>query len=549
MFRQRIRWFAIGMTLLAGVIVARLLHIQMVLAADYRAISDRLLSRDARTIPAPRGDIVDRTGRVLVSDEPAWDISIKYDILAGRSEYLVGLARQWKAQGLRPKNRPERELVNELRMEVARSWQRLSELSGDSIADFVDRGEAVLQRVERIRENILRRSGVVRRLREEGAYHPIVYGIDDELALKVRLELEQNCPWIAVVPGSRRIAQDVDSLVHVLGRMGAASREQIAADPLADDEDRALRPGETCGVSGVEYAAESLLRGTRGMVAEDLAHVEIERREPIRGDSVRLSIDADLQDEVYAALAEGVQTARTGEGDGGYSSTGGAAVVLDVDTREILALVSYPAYRYDQYRSDYDELAADRIHMPLRFRAVSEQYPPGSTCKIITAVAGLQAGVITPEMRIHCRGYLHENQPNAFRCWIYNQHAGATHDMINPEGQTIQDAIRYSCNIFFYQVGDRRGGVAVRVVPPIRLGLDAGDGAARRVPGDRAGRRISARRAESRLSAVGCVEFRHRPGRGDGIAAASRRRGGHRCRRAATAGPAHSQRRARVEAG
>lgn len=458
MFQRRLKWFAIGMTLLAVVIFGRLFQIQVLQAAQYDSVADKMLTREVQFIRAPRGEILDRHGRLLVSDMPAWDISIKYDVIAGRSEYLYALANRMQRDGRQPRARPDREIVQDLRLDVAQMWHRLADLTGDSVADFAERGDTVLEQVGRIRENVLRRSGIARPVKEESAFHPIVASVDEDLALRVRLELEDKYPWLAVVPGSRRVAHDADALVHVLGRIGAVSRERIAADPLGEDDLRALRAGDQCGVSGVEYVADTTLRGTRGQIIEDFSRVEIARTEPIRGESVRLTIDADLQTASLAGLEEAVRSIKPVDGSNDVSgSTGGAVVVIDVNTREVLALVSYPVYSYDNYRRDYAALAADRRWMPLRFRAVSEQYPPGSTCKVATAVAGLTEGIVTPDTRVHCRGYFRENQPRAFRCWIYNTYAGSTHDQINPLGQNVQDALRYSCNIYFYTVGDQLG--------------------------------------------------------------------------------------------
>jgi penicillin-binding protein 2 len=94
--------------------------------------------------------------------------------------------------------------------------------------------------------------------------------------------------------------------------------------------------------------------------------------------------------------------------------------------------------------------------MPLRFRPVAEHYPPGSTCKAITLVGGLGEGVVTEQERIHCHGHLLAEEPDKFRCWIYNQYQ-TTHDAYNPVGQNAEDAIRNSCNIYFYTVGRRLG--------------------------------------------------------------------------------------------
>ncbi|HMQ16056.1 MAG TPA: penicillin-binding transpeptidase domain-containing protein, partial [Phycisphaerae bacterium] len=130
--------------------------------------------------------------------------------------------------------------------------------------------------------------------------------------------------------------------------------------------------------------------------------------------------------------------------------------VIDVASGDVLALASYPAYAYGATAEDFARLRSDTRWLPLRFRAVSDAFPPGSTCKAITLVAGLSDRVIRPGDRIHCRGAFLPGRPTQFRCWIYNQY-GITHDSELPEGQRGEDAIRNSCNIYFYEVGGRLG--------------------------------------------------------------------------------------------
>jgi penicillin-binding protein 2 len=131
---------------------------------------------------------------------------------------------------------------------------------------------------------------------------------------------------------------------------------------------------------------------------------------------------------------------------------------MDVATREVRALASYPVYSFDQFRTDYADLERDARQLPLLFRAVQAQYPPGSICKAITLVGGLSDGLVTPETRIHCTGFLLPDKPDRFRCWIYNLHAGITHDMTDdPAGQNAEHAVQNSCNIYFYRVGEKLG--------------------------------------------------------------------------------------------
>jgi penicillin-binding protein 2 len=111
-------------------------------------------------------------------------------------------------------------------------------------------------------------------------------------------------------------------------------------------------------------------------------------------------------------------------------------------------MVSLPTYDVNTYRRDFDRLSRDQVRLPLWDRTVAVRYPPGSTVKPLAALAGLYTGEITPEKTFHCKGYLHN--PHAFRCWTWKSHRG--HGDMN-----VVSAIEQSCNVFFYNVGERLG--------------------------------------------------------------------------------------------
>ncbi|MFQ5806672.1 MAG: penicillin-binding transpeptidase domain-containing protein [Phycisphaerae bacterium] len=463
MFERRLRWFVILMSAVALATVARLVDIQVVRAEHYEALADRILTRSPDYLPAPRGSIRDRNGEVLLSDEPASDISLRYEVLvallsdappAASRTYLRAVARELRKGGRYPKDMPTNEIVAELAARFEPMLNRLSTLTFTPRSALVERAKQVQRRVERIKAVVQHRSPTVRMIKEERRHHALIPHVDEATALAVRIELEADHPWLRVVPSSRRVAHDADALVHVLGRTGSASPQRIATDPLRGDELRGLGSGDTCGISGIERVAELTLRGTHGRIVEDFDHTVLERIDPVRGGDVMLTIEADLQRRVLEVLKEAVA-----KREGTKEPAGGAsAVVVDVATRELLALVSYPVYGYDDYRENYTRLARDKRWQPLRFRAVANIYPPGSTCKVIGLYGGLAEGLVNVDERIHCTGHLLANQPNKFRCWIYNRYPGVTHDMRgNPAGQDAEDAVRNSCNMYFYTVGDRLG--------------------------------------------------------------------------------------------
>jgi cell division protein FtsI/penicillin-binding protein 2 len=205
---------------------------------------------------------------------------------------------------------------------------------------------------------------------------------------------------------------------------------------------------DSVGKEGVELAFESYLRGTPGtrQVDRDTSGRVVDTTwitQPEPGDNVVLTIDIDLQKAVEDILAASVP----GLSD---SVEGAACVVLDVNTAEVLASASYPTYSLATYSQDYNENLENPLK-PFLNRAFSGLYPPGSTFKMVTAIAGLETGEITPTTRIRDTGrytYYTEDGP---MCWIYRQYR-STHGLIN-----VTEALRVSCNVFFFDVGRRVG--------------------------------------------------------------------------------------------
>lgn len=448
MFERRLRFIFLLFVLAGAGLVARLYELQVARAAEFEALATRLVTRPQRLLPAPRGAILDRAGRILAADEPAFDVNVHYGVLAARPDYLTACARELRRRGAFPPGKPLGEVVDEVRLQIAETWQKLSQLTGKPLSELVERADAIRAHVERVRAAVRQRSPTVERLELEDLMYPVVDALDNETAVRVRLELEKHI-WLRVAPASRRVVRDADTLAHLLGRTGPASRELIDADPLAEDELRRLQPADRTGTSGVERAADALLRGAHGRIVEDAERRVLEELAPVPGQNVRLTIDVELQRQVQEVLGQAVEQS--------MHPTGGSAVVLDPQTREVLALVSYPGYRYESFSADYDRLVADTRRNPLLFRAVAAQYAPGSICKAITLIGGLSDGKVSESSRIHCTGRFLASNPNAFRCWIWNQHPGATHDAGNPAGQNAEDAVRNSCNIYFFTLGDRLG--------------------------------------------------------------------------------------------
>ncbi len=255
---------------------------------------------------------------------------------------------------------------------------------------------------------------------------------------------EERLPGVEIRTSTRRV-YETPYAAHLLGQVGAISAENWETGE--NYKERGYAMDAVVGISGAEYAFEDYLQGTAGvarqitgldgtLLSQDYAEL------PVAGDTVSLTIDIDLQAAAEQALAQHTEEINGGEG-------GSAVVVMDVRDGSVLAAASWPTFDLATYREDYQELVQDE-KKPLYNRAFLGTYAPGSTYKIVTATAALDTGLITPYDTIRCDGKM-EYLDTTFRCWIYRQ-SGGRHGEEN-----VSDAIRDSCNIFFYTMGIQLG--------------------------------------------------------------------------------------------
>ena len=256
-----------------------------------------------------------------------------------------------------------------------------------------------------------------------------------------------------------------DYAAHILGRVGPIYQEEWDYYKNLDEDGDGksdYQMDDTVGKEGVELAFESYLRGTSGerIVERNTSGKVVSeawQSEPQPGDNVVLTIDIDLQKKVEDTLAESLPNLESKEVEGA------ACVVLDVDSGDVLASASYPTYSLANFSQDWAENSSNPLN-PLVNRALNGLYPPGSTFKMITAIAALETGIITPDTKIRDEGiYTYWSSPQP-KCWYYRQY-GQKHGLID-----VSEAIEVSCNYFFYDVG-RRVGIDTLVDYATRFGL------------------------------------------------------------------------------
>ncbi len=261
-----------------------------------------------------------------------------------------------------------------------------------------------------------------------------------------RLDWEQfskvavNAPALpGVVPevGLSRIYPRDTDFAHVVGYVGPVSEKDLegveAPDPL-------LRiPKFQIGKIGVERWMEDTLRGHTGTKRIEVNHVgrvmrELDRKEGDPGTDIHLTIDAEVQNFVQARLGE----------------ESAACVVMDVQNGDIIAAVSAPTFDPNLFVRGISQLdfsfLMDHDHRPLANKSVQGAYPPGSTFKMVTALAALEAGLITPETTVRCNGHL-ESGGRKFHCW-----KSSGHGTVNLERSLME-----SCDVYYYETALKVG--------------------------------------------------------------------------------------------
>lgn len=451
MFERRLK-IVMAIPIFFGVIFAwRLYDIQVRQGDSYLEKADAALLAPRQFLPPLRGRIVDRFGEVLVSDEPAHDVTVHYGILSMNEPYLLRMASLLARRSGRRIPITGQAAQDALRDRIAHMWVTIQQASGLSLGELRERRDAIGRSVEGLRRHIWdgrRRRGFDEsldklRLREEDQFHTILRDVSPEVRTRIELELS-DLPFVRIEPSVRRVwSENAGPLCHVLGRLGEVSQQAMDADPYADDSFGRYRAGDSAGVSGVERLGEQILRGRRGFEDRYLDGSIKNRRSPIDGMDVQLTIDLELQRQIESILGDVIAQQSP--------ATGGSCVVIDVATREILALVSYPTFSGSKLSlSEYAALRDDTTHLPLRFRAVGEEYQPGSILKPAALLAGMANDLIDPMQHVFCDGSFIPGS-SKWHCWTHWR-GMAGHGEIGAE-----EALQHSCNIFFYSLGQKLG--------------------------------------------------------------------------------------------
>jgi penicillin-binding protein 2 len=586
MFERRLKvllGFLAGFTL---ILLVRAGWLQIVEGADLQKRAAET-GRRASPLDTSRGAIKDFKGRTVAEDAPCIDAAVDYrDIDLDAPESQAWLRIQAKsrlvARGVLKGNKDDRsklidEEVEQTKNDLQFMWSKLAEVSGKSLEEIEQIKQTIKSRVQlrqraiwfkRFKEAEVKHdnehreppSGWYRWLvdeseagpridsfevpvAEQSETHAILHAIDND-AYVLLDKLRERCPGLELKKGTRRNYPYEDVGCHVIGNLAPVMQEDRRQDPYVLKEDsKRYMTNDVIGRSGIERLAEPMLRGTRGSVTRQQGSDAVsETVPPIPGQDVQITLDMELQMRIQEAFLRYKET-----GDPAadrrvqqmqYHVMHGAAVVIDVPTGEVRALVSYPTYDLNKFEAEYNALIADRINQPLLDRATQATLEPGSTVKPMVGLSAITAGLMRVDETIECTGYFVKNgvrSPDG-RCWTMTRFGSlgalAAHHQLpssapHPTGfLTFADAIERSCNVFFENMGDRLGiGGLGFWMREFGLGGLTGIGIAEfpgHVPGDSP---VTNPRSTARFSGIGQAEVLATPIQMANVAATIARRG------------------------
>lgn len=478
-FRARLRVITLILVLIIGIFTAVLHNLQIVHGADYREKSVRNITQ-TETVEAARGQILDRYGRVLVSNKTVYQVTLDTSLMgeeSKRNPILLSLLEICREEGVEwtdevlPISMTEPFTYTDDLTETGQAryekfleqmkWTEAAEQGPDillaKMREFYKVDDSVSPEDGRALVGVLcelrmRSLDIVR------TSYVFAQDVDIDFISRVK---EEGLVGVTIEPTTVR-QYNTTYAAHLLGRVGSMDPDDWEYYKNIDG----YQMDDTVGKDGVEKAFESYLKGTAGQRAINtntngkivsqywLTDSETgETLEPEPGGNVSLTIDIRLQEVAERALANGIESLES------EYTEGGAVVVTDM-TGGVLAMASYPTYDLTTIYSDtaaYNE-ALNNPLKPFNNRAIYGLYSPGSTFKMIVGVAALQEGLVTPTEKIEDTGRFQypagEKYPYGDyhpACWYYLQYGGK-HGM-----EDMANAIKDSCNIYFFTLGDRLG--------------------------------------------------------------------------------------------
>lgn len=439
--------------------MCQLINLQIVNGDEYRAQSSTRLTRET-IIHADRGEILDRNGVKLVTTSTGYSLNLyktttdnkqlnenirNIIVVLEQNEdsYIDNLILSVEPFGFTTDNE-----------ETIAKWKKNNSMDENYSPEQCFYSLKNKYQIEYDDIILTRKIMAIR-------YEITLKGYSNIKPVEIASNISKNsvlnfCEWNSRFSGidivtSPVVTYNYGSLAsHLLGYCGKITQAEL--EKVGNE----YTDSELIGKTGIQYVFEKYLKGKNGKRQIDMdvngnITGEYITEEPIVGADVELTIDADIQKVAEESLKADIEKIASGGYAEQSDATAGAVVVMNTKTGEILALASYPDFEpqlfvngigTDKYK-EYNDVQA------LYNRAISGAYAPGSTFKMVTAIAGLESGKVSPNDKISCTGvYPYAHKPV---CWYYTSYKGG-HGALN-----VSQAIQHSCNYYFYEIGNRIG--------------------------------------------------------------------------------------------
>lgn len=448
--------YAIGI-----ILIAQLFNLQIVNGESYREQSNTRLSRVIK-IDSSRGSILDRSGNELAGVRAVNNIELIKTNISDEdlNKCILNLVNLLNEQQVSYKDdfpikiNPFEYTISGEELE---NWKEKNKIEQEATAEeafnkFKSKYQITNEDVEDIRKIISMRYLIATTGYSATKSITIAEDVNDVVVAQIN-ERNSEFPGVSIDTKSVRTYNNGTLAAHVIGYT-----RTISDDEYKERKDT-YEMDDIIGKTGIEAVFEEYLKGTSGekqveMSVDGTITGEYTTKDAIAGSDVVLTIDANLQKVTEEALANCVEKIKSGGFAETYDARGGSAVVMDVNTGDVLAMASYPSYEPQWFvgklETDKWNYMNDSKTHPLLNKAIQGTYEPGSIFKMITAIAGLESGTITPKEKINDTG-VYRKYGLEMKCWYYTSyHRG--HGYVN-----VTQALQHSCNYFFYETGDRTG--------------------------------------------------------------------------------------------
>ena len=436
------------------VLLVQLFNLQIVHGEEYRETSNTKLTRES-ILEADRGDIKDSSGTTIATVDAQYSI-VLYKTKVSNETLNNTILKLLNILSTNGDSYVDNFLidVNPYRFKLEeedsqRKWKKANNIDENATAEetfnyFKNKYGITTDKVEDARKILAIRYEISYKGYSNTKSIEIASNISRQSLLQIK-ERNSEFPGVEVTEKSIRIYPLQNTASHIIGRIG-----KIESSELEGNEDT-YDQNDIIGKSGIEYVFEKYLKGKNGIKQIDMnvdgtITDEYISEEAISGCDVILTIDSKLQAVTEEALKNNIDKIASL----GYGADAGAAVVMNIKTGEVIAMASYPDYNPSDFVNGIDtntwNYYINGDTKPLENKAISAMYSPGSTYKMVTAIAGLETGAITTKEKIRDTG-IYRKYNSSWKCWN-----SSGHGYLN-----VSEAIQHSCNYFFYEVGDRIG--------------------------------------------------------------------------------------------